>query len=353
MADGQAPIGVPLTPVKQGRGSYVGLVQIIGLKIVGVVVMILLVASFTFFLVRLLPGDPVKQAYEQLIMQGASPEQAARQVEVLYGFVSNEPLYLQYVHYLWRLLHFDLGESISYAGLSVSHLVASAAPFTIVLVLTGIMASFLFGVALGVLAAMRRGTKLGDFISITGSMLHGIPQFVMALLLLYVFSTLLELFPYGAPYSAGLQPGLYPAFIGSLLWHGTLPVVTYALSSYGGWLLATKSSVVSVLGDDFIMAAELRGLKRGTVMRYIARNAMLPLFTILTLSIGFMFGGSLFIESTFNYQGLGTLLLSAIGVRDYPLMSGSFLLISVAVIVANAISDALYVFIDPRVRRSS
>lgn len=207
MADGQAPIGVPLTPVKQGRGSYVGLVQIIGLKIVGVVVMILLVASFTFFLVRLLPGDPVKQAYEQLIMQGASPEQAARQVEVLYGFVSNEPLYLQYVHYLWRLLHFDLGESISYAGLSVSHLVASAAPFTIVLVLTGIMASFLFGVALGVLAAMRRGTKLGDFISITGSMLHGIPQFVMALLLLYVFSTLLELFRTARRTVPGCSPG--------------------------------------------------------------------------------------------------------------------------------------------------
>jgi len=163
----------------------------------------------------------------------------------------------------------------------------------------------------------------------------------------------LRIFPYGAPYDASLTPGLNGPFLGSLASHAVLPVATYALSSYGGWLLTTKSSVVTVLGDDFIMAAELRGLRPGIIMGYIARNAMLPLFTILTLSIGFMFGGSLFIEQTFDYQGLGTLLLNAISQRDYPLMSGAFLLISAAVIIANAIAEVLYAVIDPRIRRAA
>jgi peptide/nickel transport system permease protein len=112
-----------------------------------------------------------------------------------------------------------------------------------------------------------------------------------------------------------------------------------------------KSSVVSVLGDDFILGAELRGLRPLTVARYIARNAMLPLFTILALSIGFMFGGSIFIEEIFDYPGLGYALLTSIGKRDYPLMTGAFLIITVAVIVANILADLLYEVIDPRVRR--
>ncbi len=334
-------------------GAHWGLIRTVLGRVIGVVVMIFLVASFTFFLVRLLPGDPIKQAYEALIQQGIPPEAAERQVQVLYGFVSDAPLHEQYFGYIAALARFDLGQSTANAGLPVSQLVVAAAPYTVVLVLTGIVMSFLLGVTLGVVAALRRSTRLGDLISISGSLLHGIPQFVMALLLLYVFSTLLLIFPYGAPYDASIEPGFSLDFIGSLIWHATLPVFTYALSSYGGWLLTTKSSVVSVLGDDFILAAELRGLKKLTVMRYIARNAMLPLFTILTLSIGFMFGGSLFIESTFNYQGLGTMLLDSIGQRDYPLMSGAFLLISAAVIVANAIADVLYAVIDPRIRRSA
>jgi len=112
-----------------------------------------------------------------------------------------------------------------------------------------------------------------------------------------------------------------------------------------------KSSVISVLGDDFILASEVRGIKASTRLRYIAHNAILPLFTIFALSIGFMFGGSLFIEDIFDYPGLGNLLLHAIDSRDYPLMSGAFLLITVAVIVANIVADFLYSVVDPRIRR--
>jgi peptide/nickel transport system permease protein len=314
-------------------------------------VMIWVVASGTFFLVRLMPGDPVATAYEADIVHGMTPDQASAATALLYGFVPRQSLPRQYLAYLGQLAHFNLGQSITYEGVPVAHIVAAAAPWTIILVLSGILVSFVIGACAGVLAATRRSTKTGDLLTVSGSLLHGIPQFIIAILLAYVFTTLWAVLPFGAPYDVTLTPGWNLEFIGSLVTHAILPVAAYALASYGGWLLTMKSSVVSVLGDDFILAAELRGLRPLTIMRYVARNAMLPLFTILALTIGFMFGGAIFIEHVFIYPGLGDLLLSSIGKRDYPLMTGTFLIITTAVILANILADLLYGVIDPRVRR--
>ncbi|MHB1596427.1 MAG: ABC transporter permease [Streptosporangiaceae bacterium] len=323
----------------------------IGVKLAAGLVMIWLVASGTFFLVRLMPGNPVTVAYENDLMHGMNPNQARAATSLLYGFVPRQPLPAQYGNYLWQLAHLNLGRSISYEGVPVAHIVAAAAPWTVIMVLSGILVSFLIGVSAGVLAAIRRSTRLGDLLSISGSLLHGIPQFVIAILLAYAFTTIWAIFPFGAPYDVTINPGWNLPFIWSLITHAFLPVAAYALSSYGGWLLTMKSSVISVLGDDFILAAELRGLRPLTIARYIARNAMLPLFTILALSIGFMFGGSIFIEEIYDYPGLGYALLSSIGKRDYPLMTGTFLIITVAVIATNILADLLYGVIDPRVRR--
>ena len=315
------------------------------------VIMILIVASFTFLLVRLMPGDPVQAKYSQLLLNGLTPIQAMDEVRVMYGFIPHQPLWLQYLHYLSQILHLNLGQSISYEGIPVMRIILGAAPWTIILVLTGTIASFFVGVLAGVIAAVRRNSLTGNVITISGSVLHGIPLFVMALFLAYIFTTIWTILPFGAPYNAELTPGFNGPFLASLAKHALLPVFTYALSSYGGWLLTMKSSVISVLGDDFILASEVRGLKTSTRIGYIAHNAILPLFTILALSIGFMFGGSLFIEDIFDYPGLGNLLVNAINSRDYPLMSGAFLLITVAVIVSNIITDFLYSVVDPRIRR--
>jgi peptide/nickel transport system permease protein len=329
------------------KGIIVRLVK----KLIAGTVMILVVASLTFFLVRLMPGNPIDAQYNKLIMNGLSPEQAMSEVRVMYGFVPHEPLLQQYLHYLNQILHFNLGQSISYEGVPVMHIIMGGAPWTLILVLTGIVASFLIGVLAGVIAAVKRDSSLGSILSLSGSLLHGIPQFVLALLFAYVFTTLWAVFPFGSPYNIELTPGFNGPFIGSLVSHAILPVATYAISSYGGWLLTMKSSVITVLGDDFILASEVRGLKASIRTKYIAHNAILPLFTILALSIGFMFGGSLFIENIFDYPGLGNLMVNAINVRDYPLMSGAFLLITVAVILSNILTDLLYSVVDPRIRR--
>jgi peptide/nickel transport system permease protein len=315
------------------------------------IIMVLAVASFTFFLVRMMPGNPVAAKYNSLIMRGETPVQAMDQVRIMYGFIPHQPLWQQYLHYIVQILHLNLGTSISYEGVPVLHIILDAAPWTVILVMTGLLASFIVGVLAGVIAAVKRKDRTGSAITLSGSVMHGIPQFVMGLFLAYVFTTLWAILPFGSPYNAELTPGFTWPFISSLVRHAILPVATYALSSYGGWLLTMKSSVITVLGDDFILASEVRGLKAKTRVRYIAHNAILPLFTVFALSIGFMFGGSLFIEDIFDYPGLGNLLLHAIDSRDYPLMSGAFLLITVAVIIANILADFLYSVVDPRIRR--
>lgn len=313
--------------------------------------MIWVVMTLSFLIIRNIPGDPVRGQYEKLIEQGMSPDAAERSTAALYGFLPKGSLWSQYVDYLNGLVHGNLGQSLSTPGTGVATIIASAAKWTVLPVLGGTLLSFLLGVTLGVYAAIKRSGKLGDALSISGSLLHGVPQYVIALLVVAVFSTLWPILPSGGPVDIMFTPGFNGPYIASLIQHATLPVLTYALASYGGWILAMKSSVATVLGDDFIMAAELRGMSRGILFRYIARNAILPLFTILALSLGMLFGGAIFIESIFNYPGLGLLLVNSIGARDYALMGGTFLVLTVAIVVANIAADLLYAVIDPRVRK--
>jgi peptide/nickel transport system permease protein len=313
-------------------------------------VMIWVVTTISFVIIRNIPGNPVLGQYEKLIERGMSPDEAERATAALYGFLPTGSLWDQYVEYMNKLVRFDLGQSVTTPGTEVTTLIAAAAKWTVLPVLGGTLLSFALGVTLGVYAAIKRKGRLGDALAISGSLLHGVPQYVIGLLLVAIFTTLWPILPAGGPVDIMFEPGLNAGYLGSLLQHATLPVVTYALAGYGGWILAMKSSVASVLGDDFILAAELRGLKRGTLFRYVARNAILPLFTILALSLGMLFGGAIFIERIFNYPGLGLLLVDSIGARDYTLMGGTFLVLTVAIIVANIAADLCYAIIDPRVR---
>ncbi|WP_084958505.1 ABC transporter permease [Thermoactinospora rubra] len=312
--------------------------------------MIFVVATISFFIVRNIPGDPMLALYEKLVTSGMDPAAASQAVRVAYGFYPSGSLWEQYVDYMGGLLRLDLGTSVTNPGAPVTGVLAEASKWTVLPVLAGTLLSFLVGVIMGVYAAVRRSGRLGDILAISGSLLHGVPQYVLALLLGAIFGTTLAILPTDGTADILIEPGFTPEYIGTLIEHATLPVLTYALASYGGWILAMKSSVVTVLGDDFILAAELRGMKRSIVFRYIARNAILPLFTILAISMGLLFAGAVFIERIFNYPGLGLMLIESVTNRDYALMGGAFLLITGATIVANIAADLLYTVIDPRVR---
>jgi peptide/nickel transport system permease protein len=327
------------------------LVRLLAAKILTGIVMIWVVASATFFLVLDMPGNPAQAQEAQDVLHGMTPQQAARATAAIYGFIPKQPLADQYGRYLWGLLHGNLGESIAQEGTPVAHIVATAFPWTVILAASGILISFLIGVGLGVLAAIRRSTVAGDALTFGGAVINGIPVFVISLLLFYLFTTVWAIFPQGGNVSILYTPGWNAGYIGSVVSHAVLPVIAYILTIVGAWILTTKSSVISVLGDDFILAAELRGLKPSIVVRYITRNAMLPLFTILAIALGLLFSGSVFIEDVFNYPGLGQLMISSINTKDFPVLDGAFLLIIVAVIVANILADLAYPFIDPRIRR--
>jgi peptide/nickel transport system permease protein len=327
------------------------LIRLLAAKLVTGLVMIWVVASATFFLVLDMPGNPAQAAEAQDVLHGMTPQEAQRATAAIYGFVPKAPLIDQYGHYMGQLFQGHLGQSIAQEGTPVSHIVDSAFPWTVILALTGILISFLIGVTLGVLSAIKRNTKTADALTLGGALINGIPIFVLALLLFYLFTTIWAIFPQGGNVSILYTPGWNAGYIGSVVTHAVLPVIAYALATLGAWLLTTKSSVVSVLGDDFILAAELRGLKPGIIVRYITRNAMLPLFTVLAISIGLLFSGSVFIEDVFNYPGLGQLMINSINTKDFPVLDGAFLLTIVAVIVANILADLAYPLIDPRIRR--
>lgn len=315
-------------------------------------IMVYVVTSLTFFLIRLMPGSPYSVELYQLMQQGYSQVQAENQVHVLFGFQTQGPLVVQYGEYLANLVHGNLGTSIMYPGESVLGLIAKAVPWTVLVVSIALLVSFGIGILLGTLAAYLRGGWFDQITTIGSSLLNGVPQYLTAILLFYFFATQARLFPIGGAYSPNVLPGFSFAFVGSVFYHALLPIGSFVLSSFAGWALLMKSSTVSVLGEDFIVAAKAMAInERSIVVSYVSKNAILPLFTSLLLSLGFMFGGSVFVEQIFNYPGLGQLFLNSTNARDFPLMQGCFLLLTTAVIVANFLADLLYSRLDPRIRQ--
>ncbi|NDL59627.1 ABC transporter permease [Phytoactinopolyspora mesophila] len=314
-------------------------------------VMVWVVLTFTFVIISIMPGDPVGAAYENLIQQGYSPDQAAAETAMMHRFQPTGNIAEQYLEYMGSLARFDLGQSM-YTRVDVGDMLLDAAKWTVIPVLLGTILSFGLGVFIGVYAAIKRSSKLGDALTMSGSLLRGIPDFVVGLILAAIFATLWPVLPRSGAVDILYEPGFNLDYILSLGYHAILPVATYTISAYGGFILAMKSSVVTVLGDDFILAAELRGMKRSIIFRYIARNAILPLFTVFALSVAAVFSGAIFIERIFNYPGLGMLLINSIGRRDITVMAGALLLITIAVIIANIIADMFYSVIDPRIRRA-
>lgn len=313
------------------------------------------VMTFTFFLVRLMPGNPLDIKIDQLMQQqGLEYEQARNQAAGLFDFDPDQPLSEQYLEYLFNLVRGDLGNSITNPGTSVISQIAAFLPWTLFSVGSGLLISFAIGVAIGTAQAYWRGSVFDNVMTAVASILYGIPDYIIALLLLIVGGVQLRLFQIGEMRGAvdpGVVPGFTLEFIASALKHAILPVGTYVLASVGGWMLTMKSSTLATLGEDYIAVAKARGLGENRILTaYVARNALLPLVTRLAISIGFVVGGSIIVEELFQYPGLGRSLLRAITTRDYTTMQGIFLTISIAVVASNILADLMVGWLDPRIR---
>lgn len=323
-------------------------------RILKSVVTVYLAASASFFLTRYMPGSPLDAYIAQQQALGITREQAVAQAATLVAYNPSEPLYQQYLHYLWSLLHGDMGQSIVSPGVPVTQFVTKYLPWTLFSVGVGVMLSFVIGIFLGIVIAYRRGGFLDHAITNIASFLHAIPNYVWAIAVIIVGGVKFKLFnvnDIAGAYSAGLKPNFSVDFISDALYHAALPIAVYAATSVGSWIIVMKSSTTQVLDEDFVTVAKARGLRdRRIRSSYVGRNAVLPLFTAFAISIGFVVGGSTLVETIFRYQGVGYYLYQALQQRDYPVLQGFTLVITISVILANLIADLLLARIDPRIR---
>jgi len=306
--------------------------------------------TLNFLIPRLMPGDPVRVLIAG--SEGQIDPEARDAIAAQFG-LTDDPLIVQYFHYLADLARFDLGVSLSNYPVPVIDIISGAMPWTLVLVGVSTVISFLLGTGLGVLLAWRRGTW-SDHVLPALTFLNAIPYFWMALILVLVLAVGLGWFPYAGAYDRTMFPELSAPFLGSVAYHAALPALTIVIGSFAGWVLQMRNMTVTILGEDYVSMAEAKGLPgRMVLFGYAARNAILPSITGFALALGAVVGGSMLTEVIFNYPGLGYTLFQAVSAQDFPLMQGLFLIISLAVIVANLIADAAYVFLDPRTRQGA
>lgn len=325
--------------------------------LVKAVLTIYVVTTLTFFIVRLMPGNPVEIEIQNLIVQqGLSYDEARDQAAALFNIDLSAPLHLQYVDYLARLARGDLGESLLSQGQPVTAVIVRFLPWTLFTAGVGLLLSFGIGILLGLLAAYRRASWVDHAISASSSVINAIPDYILALLIvvfLGVQTRLLPITQMRGTLSPGVVPGLSLEFLTDVLFHGALPIATYVLATYGGWVLSMKASTIGALEEDYVAAARARGLSDGRIATaYVGRNAVLPLVAQLTIATGFIIGGAVFIERVFVYHGIGLLLLERIDRRDYPVIQGILLIITAAVVVANLLADVVYAKLDPRIGRA-
>lgn len=286
------------------------------------------VGTLVFFLIHMVPGDPVA------VMLGdwANPaDEAALRAQL--GL--DQPLYAQYLHYLVGLLQWDLGQSLFFEQ-PVSSLIAQRFPMTLQLALMALLVAVLIAFPLGIWAAIRAG-KWPDHLSMTVSLLGvSIPNFWLGPMLILFFSLFLGWLPV-----SGAE--------GDFSW--VLPSVTLGTALAAILARMLRASLLEVLHEDYIRTARAKGLSPGWVYgRHALMNALLPVVTILGLQLGTLLGGAVITEVVFDWPGLGQLLVDSIQRRDYPVVQGCILVISVAYITINGLTELVYAWLDPRIR---
>jgi peptide/nickel transport system permease protein len=327
------------------------LAKYIGRKLAWTLVVLVVALMLNFLLPRLIPGNPVDAIVGQIAAGGGTGGEQLEQIHehFMQEFGLDKPLWQQFLIYIGNLLHGDFGTSFGQYPASVSHLIGQALPWSIAIQLPAIIVGWVVGNMLGALAAFKGGWfDRGAFV---GSLFFSsVPPFALAIILLFVVAVQMGILPVGGAYSFGMTPELSVTFFGDAVTYFWLPFWSLVLVFIGGQAVGMRSMAVYELGSDYVNYNRGLGVRDAMTVRYIFRNAMLPQFTGLGLSIAALITGGLIIELVFSYPGLGTLLFNAIGQNDYPVIQAITLLITLAVLIANFTVDVLTGFIDPRIR---
>ena len=307
--------------------------------------------TFNFIIPRLMPGNPALAYLAKIHAQNVTTVQYNAMLQE-FGVDPRVSIFKQYFDYMSALLHGQLGISVSQFPSQVSTILAQSLPWTIGLVGVSVILSFFIGTLIGMLIAWRRGSVFDTAVPPILTFFSAVPYFWMALALIYIFGVGLNWFPADSGYDVfNVTPGWSADFIDSVVQHAILPVITLVLGSLAGWVLTMRNTMITTLSEDYVLLALAKGLPERRVMfNYAARNAILPSITSFSISLGLVVSGSLLTEIVFNYPGIGFALYNGVQGDDYPLVEGCFLVIALAVLAANFLSELIYAFLDPRVR---
>lgn len=300
-------------------------------RICYMIITLFAVATITFFLMRSIPGDPLASMARTL------PEQTKANYYAKYGL--DQPLFTQYLMYMKGLVHFDLGESILYAGRSVTGEITRTSPISGMVGGTALIIGTLIGVVLGIIAALKKNRwpdYIVMFIAILGAT---IPVFVLASLMQYVFAVKLGWFPasgWGKPSNM------------------VLPVIVMGFGSVATYARYIKSSMLDTLGQDYVLTARAKGLsERAVILKHVLRNSLLPTVTIFSSSVVGVFTGAFVTEKMFSIPGIGFYYVSSINSNDYTMIMGTTVFYAALFIIMQLVVDFAYMILDPRIRVSS
>ena len=322
-------------------------------KIAWALVTLAVVVIFNFLLFRVLPGDPAKTGMRDPRLNPAAVEELRERFgldkPVLLNLEGGNPFDTQFTAYLAALARGDLGTSYAHVGEDVSDLLGQALVNTLWLILPAEAFAIVLGVGLGLFAAWRRG-KAADVAAVTFSLfMWALPIFFLGIILLVAGANWFGL-PTGGRITIGAEFDSFTDLVWDVGRHLILPTLTLGLALLGEYMLIMRSSVLEVFGEDYILTARAKGLSTYRIIRHHAlRNAMLPMVTLIALTLGFTVAGAIQVETVFSWPGLGALTVDAVSQRDYPVLQGAFLLLAVAVIVANLGAELVYGWLDPRV----
>ena len=324
-------------------------------RLINLVGVIWMAATVNFVLPRITAHDPVLEYI--LEMMARSGEQSGR-AESLLNFYNewaglNQPLWRQYTTYLQNILRMDFGRSFRFYR-PVTDVVMGSLPYTVVLLTIATILAFILGTALGAWAGWKRDAKLLKLLAPVVMVISTIPPFILALILLYVFSFRLNLFPSRASYSPTIVVDWSSwDFLLNVAHHAVLPIMTVVLVSGGTWALWMRGMIITVVGEDFMAFAEAKGIKRGRLFtQYAMRNVMLPQMTQLALSLGTLVSGYALVETMFSYPGVGHLLYGAVLANDYAMIQGIVFFLIIAIALATFFLDLSYPLLDPRITYS-
>jgi len=312
-------------------------------------IILLVIILINFFLPRLMPGNPFTTEALDDSFLGASyaPEQIEK-YKAYYGM--DQPLPVQLISYFGKILTLDLGYSLRF-NQDVAELIVIRIPWTLGIVTISLLISTVLGVALGAFSALHNHKRIDSTLYAGMVVFSETPSFLVGIILLFVFGAGLGWFPLAGANTPFARYDTPTAQVLDILHHAALPIITLALAQIGSYYLLGRSSMLTVLGKDYIRTARGKGVGEWRVLfQHALKNAMPPIISKLFMSLGIMLGGAILVENVFNYPGIGRLMREAVVARDYVLIQGIFLCLAVAILILSFLADFAYLRLDPRLR---